>query len=62
MRWKNPKPSKPPKIGDERGIREFAWKETVVGDYTVWLEYYIILEHYTENGWVEFDKVLSSYR
>lgn len=45
MRWKTAKPP-PPKGGDTRSRKVFAWRPTKVGEYTVWLERYIIEEQY----------------
>jgi hypothetical protein len=45
MKWKVQEP-KPPKNGDTRTRRVFAWKKTKVGDYCVWLETYQITEKY----------------
>ena len=45
MKWKVQEP-KPPKNGDTRTRRVFAWKKTRVGDYCVWLETYQITEKY----------------
>ncbi len=34
----------PPKGGDKRTRRVFAWKKTRVGEYWVWLEHYEVHE------------------
>lgn len=43
MRWKI---KSPPKEGDRRQRRIFAWKKTLVGNYIVWLEQYYVEEEY----------------
>jgi len=30
-----------PRLGDERWVRRFAWLPTRIGDYTVWLGFYM---------------------
>lgn len=37
MKWKMTD-KMPPKGGDIRTVRRFAWKPTQIGRYTVWLE------------------------
>ena len=45
MKWKVQEP-KPPKNGEIRTRRVFAWKKTRVCDYCVWLKTYQITEKY----------------
>ena len=39
MRWKQ-KTIIPPKEGEKRFIKKFAWSPTLVDGYTIWLERY----------------------
>lgn len=53
MRWRL---DKEPKNGDIRYRYVFAWKKTIVGQYVVWLETFVIEEKYYEptggnKGW-----------
>ena len=43
MRWKKPSP---PKAGDTRTRRVFAWKRKAIGEYIVWLEFYAVTERF----------------
>lgn len=45
MRWPVNEPP-PPRSGDKRTRREFAWGKVIVGDKFVWLEPYEIHEVY----------------
>lgn len=38
MRWKAKKPYEPPKLGDRKTERWFAWYPVRAGDTRVWLE------------------------
>ncbi len=45
MKWKI-KTNTPPKGGDTRKRRVFAWRKTRVGEYWVWLETYQVTERF----------------
>jgi hypothetical protein len=49
MRWKK-KVIYSPVIGDTRIVNRFAWFPTVVDEYVIWLESYIVIEKYIGNS------------
>lgn len=60
MKWRIPD-NTPPKEGDVRLTRRFAWKPTQIGRVYVWLERYEVEERYfaNQNGfhyWAEVDR------
>lgn len=68
MKWMNkpvnpPKVRLPPKFGDKRHVRKFAWFWTRCGDFTVWLEHYISVQEFRTVGflfgdWVEIQRTV----
>lgn len=66
MRWVT-KTTEPPRHGDERTRRVFAWKPTKVGRYTVFLESFLVEERFHEptsgapGWWTEFNRSLCIY-
>jgi hypothetical protein len=66
MRWVT-KRTDPPKGGDIRHIKKFAWKKTKVGRFTVWLEFYWITERFfqpasgSQGWWTETGRDLCNY-
>ena len=66
MRWKK-KQITPPKGGDRRNRRVFAWNKTPVKDYIVWLEFYQITELFfapaggSPGWWSEVDRDVLDY-
>jgi hypothetical protein len=39
-----------PVIGDTRIVKRFAWFPTVVSEYVIWMESYIVIEKYIGNS------------
>jgi hypothetical protein len=60
MRWKTNRPE--PKPGEERKVWRFAWLPIEVGDQTVWLERYGVIQRrmagFEGDYWVDFDAYL----
>ena len=54
MKWSNIEYK--PKGGETRTYRRFAWKPTIVGKWTVWLESYQVTEQYMGTEWVELER------
>ena len=49
MKWLS-KPTPPPKIGDKRVLRKFAWFPVEIGNYKVWLETYAEEQEFVEDA------------
>lgn len=60
MKWLHPKIE--PVIGETRERKVFAWLPAQVGDYRVWLEFYIVEEIFTEIIDYKFELPVPAYR
>jgi hypothetical protein len=52
-------PDPPPRDGEARWRKAFAWRRTPVGRHIVWLEFYWVRELYRLDAWHEIRRELS---